>query len=83
MSLGAGSFSWWESNGPGCKVFFYPNHTGIEEDAFKPIRPDLITGCVLGYQTIETAQASLQILLTVSFYLLILKLIITYNELQQ
>jgi len=65
MSLGADSVSWWESNGPGCRVFFYPNHTGIEEDAIKPIRPDLITGCVMDYQKIETAQASLQILFAV------------------
>lgn len=69
MSLGADSVSWWESNGPGCKVFFYPNHTGIEEDAIKPVRPDLITGCVMDYQKIETAQASLQILLAVSLFL--------------
>lgn len=67
MSLGADSVSWWESNGPGCKVFFYPNHTGIEEDAVKPLRPDLITGCVVDYQKIETAQATLQILLAVSY----------------
>lgn len=73
MSLGTDSISWWESNGPGCKVFFYPNHTGIEEDAFKPVRPDLITGCVMNYQKIETAQASLQILLAVSYYLFILQ----------
>lgn len=66
MSLGADSVSWWESNGPGCKIFFYPNHTGIEEDAIKPVRPDLITGCVMDYQKIETAQASLQIILAVS-----------------
>lgn len=69
MSLGADSVSWWESNGPGCKVFFYPNHTGIEEDAIKPVRPDLVTGCIMDYQTIETGQASLQILLAVSYYL--------------
>lgn len=68
MSLGADSVSWWESNGPGCKVFFYPNHTGIEEDAVKPLRPDLITGCVVDYQKIETAQATLQILLAVSYH---------------
>lgn len=71
MSLGADSVSWWESNGPGCKIFFYPNHTGIEEDAIKPVRPDLITGCVLDYQKIETAQASLQILLAVNYHLFI------------
>lgn len=65
MSLGADSVSWWESNGPGCRIFFYPNHTGIEEDAIKPVRPDLITGCVVDYQKIETAQASLQILFAV------------------
>jgi len=71
MSLGADSVSWWESNGPGCRVFFYPNHTGIEEDAIKPVRPDLITGCVIDYQKIETAQAALQILFAVSSQVII------------
>lgn len=76
MSLGADSVSWWESNGPGCKVFFYPNHTGIEEDAIKPVRPDLVTGCVMDYQKIETAQASLQILLAVSYLGLLLNYLV-------
>ncbi|XP_050521938.1 sodium/potassium-transporting ATPase subunit beta-1-interacting protein [Daktulosphaira vitifoliae] len=65
MSLGAESVSWWESNGPGCKIFFYPNHTGIEEDAIKTVRPDLITGCVVDYQKIEMIQATLQILFAI------------------
>ncbi|KAI5754849.1 hypothetical protein M8J77_012053 [Diaphorina citri] len=65
LNFGTGSVSWWESNGPRCKAIFHANKSNIEEDPFRPVRPDLITGCVLDYQYVETLQAWLQIILSI------------------
>ncbi|XP_014276162.1 sodium/potassium-transporting ATPase subunit beta-1-interacting protein 3 [Halyomorpha halys] len=63
LSLGAGSVSWWEANGPGCKALFLPNQTGIETEPWHPLRPDLVTGCVIRYYNLEATQAALHAIL--------------------
>ncbi|KAL1464720.1 hypothetical protein WDU94_004344 [Cyamophila willieti] len=65
LNFGTGSVSWWESNGPRCKAIFHANQSNIEEDPFRPVRPDLITGCVLDYQYVESLQACAQIVLSI------------------
>uniref|UniRef100_A0A8D8TW09 Sodium/potassium-transporting ATPase subunit beta-1-interacting protein n=1 Tax=Cacopsylla melanoneura TaxID=428564 RepID=A0A8D8TW09_9HEMI len=65
LNFGTGSVSWWESSGPRCKAIFHANKSSIEEDPFRPVRPDLITGCVLDYQYVESLQACVQIILSI------------------
>ncbi|KAL1115786.1 hypothetical protein AAG570_006076 [Ranatra chinensis] len=70
LNLGAGSFSWWEANGPGCKALFLANGTGgdssIETYPWRPPRPDVVTGCLVPYHHLESAQAAVHLILAVS-----------------
>lgn len=68
MSLGAGSVSWWETNGPGCKPLFLSNNSGIETAPWQPLRPDLVTGCAISYYKLEAAQATIHFILAVSVF---------------
>lgn len=74
MSLRTGSVSWWETNGPGCKSLFLSNHTETSVDdggtrgsdaPWRPLRPHLITGCLIPYHILEITQASIHIVLAV------------------
>ncbi|CRL03546.1 CLUMA_CG016509, isoform A [Clunio marinus] len=58
LNFGTGSFSWFLSNGPGCKPIYSTN--GTLEDPFKPIRPDRVDGCFLEYPYIEIIHSSVQ-----------------------
>lgn len=60
-----GSISWWQTNGPGCKVIFLANHSTID-DPLEPLKPDFISGCIVEYQYVEIVQAGLQAILAVS-----------------
>ncbi|CAB0008661.1 unnamed protein product [Nesidiocoris tenuis] len=66
LSLGAGSESWWQYNGPGCNALFLPNETG-ESLPWVPLKPNLVTGCVFPYHHVEAAQAIIHILLGLKF----------------
>ncbi|KAF4522548.1 hypothetical protein B566_EDAN012839 [Ephemera danica] len=61
LSMGTGSASWWEVNGPGCRASFSANLTG--EDVLRPLRPERVTGCLLPYEVIEVLQAAVQVVL--------------------
>ncbi|KAF6213167.1 hypothetical protein GE061_010882 [Apolygus lucorum] len=64
LSLGTGSDSWWHYNGPGCNALFLPNETG-ESLPWAPLKPNLVTGCLLPYQHVEATQAVIHIILAV------------------
>ncbi|XP_067008656.2 uncharacterized protein NKAIN [Anabrus simplex] len=65
LNLGTGSISWWESNGAGCKPVYSSNLTSEDPDPFRPLRPDIVIGCVLEYQYVEVLHAALQCVLAV------------------
>ncbi|KAK9505811.1 hypothetical protein O3M35_009794 [Rhynocoris fuscipes] len=70
LSLGAGSTSWWETNGPGCKPLFLSNHSGIETAPWQPLRPDIVAGCVISYYKLEASQAAIHFILAIIGFLL-------------
>ncbi|XP_044741000.1 sodium/potassium-transporting ATPase subunit beta-1-interacting protein isoform X2 [Chrysoperla carnea] len=63
LNLGTGSVSWWEANGYGCKPYYLPNITN--EDIYRPVRPDYVTGCLFDYTTVEIIHAAIQVSLGV------------------
>ncbi|GFT12499.1 uncharacterized protein NPIL_470241 [Nephila pilipes] len=65
--MGTGSRSWWLVNGAGCKPIYNSSH----EDPFLFPTPTSVEGCVLEYFYIEAIQASLQIFLAVSQYIML------------
>lgn len=74
LSLGAGSVSWWEAYGPGCKALFLPNQTGIETEPWHPLRPDLVTGCIIRFYVLEATQAAFHSILALAGFCLALSL---------
>lgn len=65
LSLGTGSVSWWESNGPGCKPQFLANLSTLEVLPWLPLRPDSVSGCLILYHYLEAAQAVFHLILGV------------------
>ncbi|XP_014256105.1 uncharacterized protein LOC106670360 isoform X2 [Cimex lectularius] len=65
LSLGTGSVSWWEANGPGCKALFLPNQSNTDTQPWHPLKPDLITGCAIPYHHLEAAQAIIHAILAI------------------
>ncbi|XP_043288782.1 sodium/potassium-transporting ATPase subunit beta-1-interacting protein isoform X2 [Venturia canescens] len=57
LSFRTGSYSWWESNGPGCKIV-----NEITEPEIYRSRPNA-TDCILRYEVIEVMHASTQCIL--------------------
>jgi len=66
LSLGTGSVSWWETGGPGCKPVFLANQSLESEEPWRPLRPDLVTDCLLRYDHLETAQAVAHLLMSIA-----------------
>lgn len=57
ISLYTGTFSWWQSNGPGCAPY---NISSIPPPVtLNHTNPQIITGCRLDYHLIEATQAAL------------------------
>jgi len=56
LDLGLGQKSWWHQNGPNCTLERSWNTERLEDE-------EIVTGCLLPYYHIESAQAGLQILL--------------------
>lgn len=64
LSFRTNSSSWWETSGPGCKVFL-SNLTVVEEDPYQPITPGYVTGCVIDFRYVEAFQAGFHALLAI------------------
>ena len=73
LSLGTGSRSWWESNGPSCQPLY-----NMSDPSFELIyRPILVQGCLLPFYVVETVQAGIHLLLTlIAFFMSIYQLIL-------
>ncbi|CAG0891514.1 unnamed protein product [Darwinula stevensoni] len=76
LSLGTGSYSWWEANGPGCMPHYSTNQTLASP--YAPPRPVRVENCILGHRTIEATHAGIQIafsllLLPAALYLMRVK----------
>ena len=56
LDLGLGQRSWWHENGPNCTLTKSWNPQSLEDE-------QIVSGCLLPYYHIESAQAGLQILL--------------------
>ena len=64
LSFGAGSFSWWLINTPGCKPHY---NTTLTEglNPRHPLRPSYVEGCKINYENVEVTHAGIQLLLSV------------------
>ena len=64
LSFGAGSFSWWLINTPGCKPHY---NTTLTEglNPRHPLRPSYVEGCKINYESVEVTHAGIQLLLSV------------------
>ena len=64
LSFGAGSFSWWLINTPGCKPHY---NTTLTEglNPRHPLRPSYVEGCEINYESVEVTHAGIQLLLSV------------------
>ena len=67
LSLGTGSYSWWEANGPGCMPHYSTNQTLASP--YAPPRPVRVESCILGHRTIEATHAGIQITFSVCFFM--------------
>ena len=62
-SFGAGSFSWWLVNSPGCRPVY--NTTFIDEaSAALPPRPSTVEDCSVRYEKIEVTHAAIQLVIS-------------------
>jgi len=65
LSFGAGSFSWWLVNSPGCQpVYNTTTSSASEETAAYPPRPSHVEGCFVRYEKIEMTHAAIQLVIS-------------------
>jgi len=60
LSLGTGSRSWWQANGPNCEPQYNITHYTTSLDT----KPVSVEGCLLPFHTIEVVQAAIHFLLS-------------------
>ena len=73
LSLGTNSFSWWLANGYGCRPVYYHNISNeliidaMERNgnAYHPLRPSEVNGCLMEYYYVEVIHAGVQVVLAV------------------
>jgi len=68
FSFGAGSFSWWLINSPGCRPLYNTTFAAdfvVDENDVSPFRPSEVEGCYVRYEKIEVTHASIQLVLSV------------------